>query len=156
MKTLKINIPQGFQIDQKKSTFEEIVFKPIEDEWGDSREGLERISGFYISEDSDIIPCDGNYTDKQHKAIFPEWKDAKSVLALAQLLQLRKRVIGDWVADWEKNNGNKKYVIYRENFDLISDWFFHQHYELSFPTAEMRDKFSDKYRDLINIYFKLS
>lgn len=30
-KKLKINIPEGYEIDREKSTFEEIVFKKIED-----------------------------------------------------------------------------------------------------------------------------
>lgn len=35
MKTLKIEIPQGYQIDEEKSTFTNIVFKPIEKKWVD-------------------------------------------------------------------------------------------------------------------------
>ena len=30
-KKLKINIPEGYEIDKEKSTFEEIVFKKVED-----------------------------------------------------------------------------------------------------------------------------
>lgn len=43
MKTLKIKAPEGFEIDQEKSTFEEIVFKKIEDVFVDSWEGLGEI-----------------------------------------------------------------------------------------------------------------
>ena len=35
MKSIKIEIPQGFQIDEEKSTFTNIVFKPIEKKWVD-------------------------------------------------------------------------------------------------------------------------
>ena len=28
---LKINIPEGYEIDKEKSTFEEIIFKKVED-----------------------------------------------------------------------------------------------------------------------------
>lgn len=35
MKNVKIEIPQGYQIDEEKSTFTNIVFKPIEKKWVD-------------------------------------------------------------------------------------------------------------------------
>lgn len=35
MKSIKIEIPQGYQIDEEKSTFTNIVFKPIEKKWVD-------------------------------------------------------------------------------------------------------------------------
>lgn len=35
MKTLKIEIPKGYQVDEEKSTFTNIVFKPIEKKWVD-------------------------------------------------------------------------------------------------------------------------
>lgn len=35
MKTLKIEIPKDYQIDEEKSTFTNIVFKPIEKKWVD-------------------------------------------------------------------------------------------------------------------------
>lgn len=35
MKSIKIKIPQGYQIDEEKSTFTNIVFKPIEKKWVD-------------------------------------------------------------------------------------------------------------------------
>ena len=155
MKTLKTKIPKGFQIDKEKSTFEEIVFNPIEDEWVDW-EGLGYINGWYIGNASDVYQADNDCSAEHHqRSIFPTKQDAESVLALAQLLQLRKRVIGDWEADWQKNNGKIKYVIFREQFDLQTDWTYNNFHELSFPTAEKRNKFLEKYRDLIEIYFKI-
>lgn len=35
MKTIKIEIPKGYQIDEEKSTFTNIVIKPIEKRWVD-------------------------------------------------------------------------------------------------------------------------
>lgn len=35
MKTIKIEIPKGYQVDEEKSTFTNIVFKPIEKKWVD-------------------------------------------------------------------------------------------------------------------------
>jgi hypothetical protein len=32
MKTLKINIPEGYEIDKEQSTFENIVFKELKNE----------------------------------------------------------------------------------------------------------------------------
>ena len=35
MKSIKIEIPQGYEIDEEKSTFTNVVFKPIEKKWVD-------------------------------------------------------------------------------------------------------------------------
>lgn len=154
MKTeIKIEVPKGFQIDKEKSTFELIVFKPVEDEWVDWYE-LGEINGYYISVDSTIDIINKKHTKfNSNRNIFPTKQDAESALALAQLLQLRKRVIGDWEADW--NCKINKSCIRRTENDLDRIEVYGNYHELSFPTAEMRDKFLDKYRTLIEVYFKI-
>ena len=54
-KSLKINIPEGYEIDTEKSTFAEIVFKPINSlkTWEDCIKLLEnKIKFFYFITDS--------------------------------------------------------------------------------------------------------
>jgi len=68
-KSIKIQIPDGYEIDEAKSSFTEIKFKPIEAKYPDSWEDAflgKRISGHYIDIDGDIVAaiC-GNYTKKR-------------------------------------------------------------------------------------------
>lgn len=56
MKTFKVNIPIGYEIDKNKSTFEEIVFKPLKPiiRWCEENGTIEIISNnehFFISPD---------------------------------------------------------------------------------------------------------
>lgn len=55
MKTFKINIPEGYEIDKDESTFEKIVFKKIEKKLITSWEELHSIKGYYVKGDSSII-----------------------------------------------------------------------------------------------------
>lgn len=47
-KELKIEIPDGYEIDRENSTFEKIVFKKIESKLPKSWEELKIISGYYL------------------------------------------------------------------------------------------------------------
>ena len=105
-KSIKIQIPDGYEIDEAKSSFTEIKFKPIEDKYPDSWEDAflgKRISGHYIDIDGDIVAANcGNYT-KKDRNIFFKVGQAKSILAYAKLTQLMALPCynGDWEADWE-------------------------------------------------------
>ena len=69
-KELKIEVPQGYEIDRENSTFEKIVFKKVEElpkRWGE----LKRIKGVYVDSDSRL--CNSGYgaTYETSKNIFP-------------------------------------------------------------------------------------
>ena len=152
MKELKIEIPEGHEIDQEKSTFEKIIFKKVGKpmQWED----LEKIDGYYVDTGSDLISVQSVATILgNNKNVFPTKKDAESSLALAQLLQLRKAWIGEWEADW--NNNSCKYVIYRHEDFLVFDFFKSSYGELSFPTHAMGKEFLEAFKDLIKVYYKL-
>ena len=68
-KTLKINVPDGYMIDEEKSTFENIVFKKIDDtviKWNKQYGSV------------DII-ADGEKfrIDAMHPSFYCSWDDAK-------------------------------------------------------------------------------
>ena len=155
-KTLKIDIPEGYEIDKDKSTFENIVFKETEVSYPKNWEDLSSISGCYIDTGSRLeigAFCNTFKGNSNNKNVFPTLQDAESVLALAQLLQLRKRYVGDWVADW-KESGTKCCIV-RENSRIIEYALCNIYTELSFPTSEMAKAFSDNHEDLIKTYYKL-
>ena len=69
-KSIKINIPEGMEIDKEKSTFEEIVFKSKEKQLPKAWEELNNIKGYYIDTDSIVKPVDG-YVNDINKNVFP-------------------------------------------------------------------------------------
>ena len=154
MKQLKIEIPEGYEIDKEKSTFENIVFKEVDKgvkTWSD----VKNIKGYYITAYSEIhdLEVTTKASPNSLKNTFPTKQDAESSLALAQLLQVRKAYIGDWIPDW--TNERKKYIISRYENRISTDYCFNYYKDLSFPTAEMRNEFLKHNESLIKAYLKL-
>lgn len=131
-------------------TKEQLTKKEVTKSWKD----LKVVEGFYINEDSGISLIKDFDIHEDHKNVFPTKQDAKSTLALAQLLQLRKAVVGDWVPDWGVDD-SAKYCIYRYSNQLTVNGLSSSYEELSFPTKEMAEDFLNNHRELIEIYFKL-
>lgn len=146
MKSVKIEVPQGYEIDKEKSTFENIVFKEVKIKLPKTWEELGKINGYYVNSFSnvkdfkDIVNC-------SNKSTFATKEQAEASIALAQLSQLRDVYRKGWVPDWK--DGDYKYCIYFCN-DLITTC---TNYEtsvfLSFQDDETRDLFMENFRDLI-------
>ena len=152
MKTreLKIQVPEGYEIDRENSTFEKIVFKEVENELPKSWEELKIISGYYLDSWGDICECEVKLdTISDNRNIFPTKEEAEACLALTQLCQLRDRYNDGWKPDW--NDGTNKYSIYftRDEIDGVCEYCSHR--VLAFKTLELRDKFLENFRDLIEI-----
>jgi hypothetical protein len=153
-KEFKIQVPEGYEIDKEKSTFEKIIFKRIGD-LPKSWEDLETINGFYVNSASDIVKVKGEaYAVEDNKSVFPTKEEAEACLALAQLCQLRDRYNDGWKPDWE-NRAQNKFIIYihPDNeilFDKISaNTHAVSRHLLTFKTQELRDKFLENFKDLI-------
>lgn len=149
MKNLKITPPDGYEIDKDKSTFENIVFKPIKKELPKSWKELGRLAyGFHVRTDSSIIGGNGEYdTVEYNKNTFATKEQAEASLALAQLSQLREVYRDGWKPDWIDKKS--KYAIAFENnylkgFEICKCSEF-----LSFQSEEVRDLFLENFRDLI-------
>ena len=52
-KTLEIVAPEGYEIDRENSTFEKIVFKPVEKCWRNNERTI--FEGYFINSSSTII-----------------------------------------------------------------------------------------------------
>nr|DAQ42184.1 MAG TPA: hypothetical protein [Caudoviricetes sp.] len=148
-KEFKIQVPEGYEIDKEKSTFEKIVFKKVEKELPKSWRDLEEISGFYIDKYSKVSSSYIYNTDEENKNVFPTEKEAKASVALAQLCQLRDRYNDGWKPDWM--NSAEKYIIYFYRNAICCDTAYTLHKVLAFKTKELRDKFLENFRDLIEI-----
>ena len=152
-KKLKINIPEGYEIDRENSTFEEIVFKKVEDPFSKLPKTWEEYckqtvgckSYFYTRSK----PCireslfDGVYCE------FSTEERVKQYVALGRLLQLRDY----WVGNWEDNSNNSVAVIYHYEDEIVNTNVSKKRslsYSLTFPTKEIAQKFIECFKDLIN------
>ena len=138
-KKLKINIPEGYEIDREKSTFEEIVFKKVEDPlaklpktW---EEYYKRTKG-YIS--YYCYPIDNKTHETKFDGFYNEFSTkerVKQYVALGKLLQLRDY----WVGNWKDNSNNSVAVIYHYEDEIVNTNVSKKRslsYSLTFPTKE--------------------
>ena len=149
-KEMKIQAPEGYEIDKENSTFENIVFKKIEKELPKSWEDLKILNGYYVNESSEVDIFESYTTDEYNKNVFPTKEEAEACVALAQLCQLRDRYNDGWKPDWEDYNETKYCIEFCqgriETVDRVNC-----HKILTFKTEELRDKFLENFRDLIKI-----
>ena len=153
-KKLKINIPEGYEIDKEKSTFEEIVFKKVEDllaklpkTWEEYCKQTKDCESYFHTRY--LKPCiressfDGIYCE------FSTKERVKQYVALGKLLQLR-----DY---WVKGYSEFRYAVYVDCIDGISicDWLDNIHSPLTFPTKEMAEEFKNCFSDLIEQAYPL-
>ena len=145
-KKLKINIPEGYEIDKEKSTFEEIVFKKVEDPlaklpktWEEYCKQTEGYVSYFFSSPKSIIKSwfEGSYNE------FITEERVKQYVALGRLLQLR-----DY---WVKGYSEFRYAVYGDKLDgtAICDWRDNINHPLTFPTREMAQKFVECFKDLM-------
>ena len=159
-KKLKINIPEGYEIDRENSTFEEIVFKKIEDPFAKLPKTWEE----YCKQTVDCKsyfhtrypePCirespsfDGVYCE------FSTKKRVKQYVALGKLLQLRDY----WVSNWKDDSNNSVAVIYHFEGEIVNINVSKKRslsYSLTFPTREMAKEFRNCFEDLIKEAYPL-
>ncbi len=109
----KIEIPNGYEIDKQKSTFENIVFKKIEKKLPEKWSELETIDGFYVNRCSEIHRADC-YVGIANQNVFKTKEQAESSITLAKLTQ----VLAVYNEGWEQELHEDGYIIYFVNNDL--------------------------------------
>ena len=147
-KELKIEVPQGYEIDKEKSTFEKIIFKKIVENpktWEDYCKQTKDYVSYFWSSPNSIIKSwfEGSYNE------FMTEERVQQYVALGKLLQLR-----DY---WVKGYSEFRYAVYGDILDrtAICDYLDNVHYPLTFPTKEMAEEFKDCFSDLIKQAFPL-
>ena len=145
-KELKIQVPEGYEIDKENSTFENIVFK--RKELPKSWEDLGAIRGFYVNVHSEIRDYEGCISKDSNKNTFPTIEEAEACIALSQLCQLRDRYNDGWKPDWDSMS-ETKYVLEISRNIVVKNFYGNRHKILAFKTEELRDKFLENFRDLI-------
>ena len=149
-KEIKIQVPEGYEIDKKKSTFEKIVFKKKESTvncWED----IKSIDGIYIDAYSGINECVGGLNASYHHNVFLNEKYAKSALALAQISQLFPYY--DANVDWS-TDGIKYSIISESNkIVIVASWRNKQ--VLSFNSRKEAERFLKYNEQLVKDYFMI-
>lgn len=150
-KELKIEVPAGYEIDREKSTFEKIVFKKIDElpkNWCD----LKFIKGFFVNSESEVKEINKAHdkvtTVGGNRNVFPTKEEAEACVALAQLCQLRDVYNEGWKPDWE-DDGEIKHCIEFFKGKIEKECHYVTKRVLCFKTRELRDKFLENFRDLI-------
>ena len=141
-KELKIEVPQGYEIDRQKSTFEKIVFKKSPENPKTWEDYCKLTKGSYSNYASTTNMV---YKDRHNGAYneFTTKERAEQFIALGKLLQLR-----DY---WVKGYDTFSYVVGIDSCRkvFVCYWNGITPYPLTFPTREMAKEFKDCFSDLI-------
>lgn len=150
-KKLKINIPEGYEIDKEKSTFEEIVFKKVEDPlaklpktWKEYCKHTKNSPSYHCNPILTHI-CETRFDGFYNE--FSTKERVKQYVAFGRLLQLRDYWVGDW-----KITSDNIYVIYK---NVIMAAVHNNDFPLTFPTREMAKEFKNCFEDLIKEAYPL-
>ena len=155
---IEFKIPEGYVIDDSKSTKDKIVCKKIEPEYPKSwNEAFisEAIKGYYV-EGSSIEYTGHNKCTIEDRNTFKTKKQAASTLAYAQLTQLMALPCynGGWVPNWD-DLSQQKYFIIRLKSDLVKINFSSYFCFLAFKSEKVRDEFYHNHMDLIKQFYEL-
>ena len=147
-KEMKIQVPEGYEIDKENSTFENIIFRKVERKLPKSWEDLYEVGGWFVDFQSKVVTSGSMRTADSVKNRFPTKEEAEACLALAQLCQLRDRYNDGWKPNWEDYNETKYCIEFCqgriETIDRVNC-----HKILTFKTEDIRDKFLENFKDLI-------
>lgn len=150
-KEIKIQVPEGYEIDRELSSLERIVFKKKKANIN-SCEDLEKVGGYYIDAASSIIHVNLLLQNcKEHKNVFLNEKYAKSALALAQISQLLPYY--DSNVDWDR--ATTKYCILRIGNKIHIDMCISSYHLLAFNSREEAERFLKHNEQLVKDYLML-
>ena len=146
-KELKIEIPQGYEIDRQKSTFEKIIFKKIPENPKTWEDYCSLMKGKTIHYPDYYYIILRSFEDAYN--MFTTKERAEQFIALGKLLQLR-----DY---WVKGYDTFSYVVWSNSRSMVSvcHWCGVNPYPLTFPTKEMAEEFKDCFSDLIKQAYPL-
>ena len=157
METYVIEAPEGFKAVAKVidgvtsiSFIPEIVEKKLPTNLNQSISYLPEIC-YYMDDKGSIMDfekkqvADATLADPN---ILTSKEYAEAFLALMQLIRFRDIWNEGWIADWT-NVEVTKYVIRYDNSSIVSTWRTLLSSPLVFKTIELRDKFLETFRDLI-------
>lgn len=146
MEQKKITLPEGWEVDKIENG--EIILKESEKElpkiWEECYLKLDK--GEYISRYCDISKVRLTSPEKENRNMLPIGL-GKPLLALMQLLICRDVYRNGWKPDW--SNNTFKYCIETINSKIACCGYQATQKLLSFQSREVRNKFLENFKDLI-------
>lgn len=145
-KEVKIEVPQGYEIDKEKSTFEKIIFKKIPENPKTWEEYCSLMKGKTIHYPDYYYIILRSFQDAYN--MFATEERARQFIALGKLLQLRDC--------WVKGCNEFRYALFgtKDGISLCGCSGFTA-YSLTFPTKEMAKEFKECFYDLIKQAYPL-
>lgn len=116
-KEIKIDIPEGYEVDKENSTFEHIILKKKELTYQDIGEKLFCTGdGYstYIDDYGNIKRCKKGPLGATRPNYCTSTKQAERLLAINKLMNVAKYLNDGWKPDWD-NNYEEKYYIRIDN-----------------------------------------
>lgn len=157
-KEIKINIPEGYEMDKENSTFECIKFKPIKKEltYEDVAEGLFDSVSFYTNSHGEVLRLSGEYK-KNEKNNATSKKQLERLFALNQLFNIAEY--------YNKKNPKKGNRVYCINFDKRNLEYFIQDYTCSIVVRGLIPIFNNRedakavidnpnFKEILNLIYK--
>lgn len=150
MKELKIKIPDGYEIDKENSTFEKIVFKPLDSKYPKTWEECIDILTNKNTDFNFISTISEIHSYFSHRAVcynynlLPSREIARKFLILQKLYTCRQAYIGDWKPNW--NDGRLKYIISVKDNEIFVDNYYNVSRKFIFPTLEMAQEFLNNFK----------
>ena len=149
MKQINIEIPEGHEIDLKKSDLTKgvVAFKKIAPQLPKTWEELKEVKGWYCKSNSELDVARSLHLLAEYKNTFVTLAQAQASLALAQLSQLREVYRQGWTPNW-LDNQNKYCVVFMDSHIILERWVS-THNFLSFQTKEIAEEFRNNFYNLI-------
>ena len=136
-KEIKIQVPEGYEVDKEKSSFERIVFKK------------KKVINCW--KDLENVHWSGLTAIAENKNVFLNEKYTKSALALAQISQLLPYY--DSNVDWK--NDKFKYCIDKKHNKIVIKQWIGTYHVLAFNSEEEVERFLKHNEQLVKDYFML-
>lgn len=151
-KHLTIQVPEGYEIDEERSTFRNIIFKQKKEvkRWED----LEAIDGYYISNISYIHSIYNCPVTINKQNVYATEKQAKSALAFAQITQLLPYYGGYTEFRNDANNYVIGYCPDSEQF-VVNCCELYIYSQFHFESQKSAEEFIKNNEDLLRQYFML-
>lgn len=145
--SIKVDIPEGYEICKEESTFENIVLVKKEE---DRREKLGKIAGCYISVTSDIVKVlQLEQASLKNRNFYPTEELAKASLSISELLQYYFKEHKDYSPDF--TDKTEKYIICVIKNIVSIQSTESKNATFVFPDYKTAYTFYNSYKDLFEI-----
>ena len=152
------NLIEGAELKSKigifiQECFEELYLpeptKELPNTWKEWIEQNSKVADEYFIADNCIIERINSErrTFNSDDNLLATQEDAEAIIALIKLKRLRDTYRQGWVPDWETTDDKYSIDYYKDN--LGTHTICHGFKSLTFQTSEIRDKFYDNFKDLI-------